>query len=85
MTRRAHHRGGERLSPEESEDGGRTWAASGPSSRSGVLNFEARNYGYAKLSELTAPLRYSNSTPQDGKTAVIYVRDKRYPKRPQQS
>ena len=51
-------------------------------------DFDARNYGYAKLSELMAAttlFMLAPRTPHDGKAAVIYVQDKRHPKHLQQS
>jgi uncharacterized LabA/DUF88 family protein len=44
-------------------------------------DFDSRNYGYAKLSDLvaaTALFELDRRTPGDGKPGVIYVRDKRY-------
>ena len=43
-------------------------------------DFDSRTYGYAKLSDLmtaTTLFRLERRTPGDGKSAVIYVRDKR--------
>jgi uncharacterized LabA/DUF88 family protein len=44
-------------------------------------DFDSRNYGYAKLSDLmtaTTLFDMERRSPGDGKAAVIYVRDKRY-------
>ncbi|WP_431920996.1 NYN domain-containing protein [Nonomuraea jabiensis] len=43
-------------------------------------DFDSRNYGYAKLSDLmaaTASFESERRSPGDGKPAIIYVRDKR--------
>jgi uncharacterized LabA/DUF88 family protein len=43
-------------------------------------DFDARSYGYAKLSELIAAttlFELDRRSPGDGKTAIVYVRDKR--------
>lgn len=45
-------------------------------------DFDARSYGYAKLSDLvvaTALFEIDRRSPADGKAAVVYVRDKRRP------
>jgi uncharacterized LabA/DUF88 family protein len=45
-------------------------------------DFDARSYGYAKLSDLivaTTLFETDRRSPADGKTAVVYVRDKRRP------
>jgi len=45
-------------------------------------DFDSRNYGYAKLSDLMAATKLfalDRRDPGDGKAAVIYVRDKRRP------
>ena len=46
-------------------------------------DFDSRNYGYAKLSDLMAATTLfdlDRRPPGDGKTAVIYARDKRHPR-----
>ncbi|WP_346039356.1 OST-HTH/LOTUS domain-containing protein [Actinomadura chokoriensis] len=43
--------------------------------------FDSRNYGYAKLSELIAATTLfvlDRRSPGDGKAAIMYVRDKRH-------
>ncbi len=48
-------------------------------------DFDSRNYGYAKLSDLMAAtglFDLDRRLPGDGKPAVIYARDKRHPDRP---
>jgi uncharacterized LabA/DUF88 family protein len=45
-------------------------------------DFDSRNYGYAKLSDLMAAttlFEVERHSPGDGKPAVIYARDKRHP------
>ncbi|MGW2157504.1 OST-HTH/LOTUS domain-containing protein [Nonomuraea sp. NPDC001699] len=44
-------------------------------------DFDARTYGYAKLSDLIAAttlFELDRRTPSDGKPAIVYVRDKRH-------
>jgi hypothetical protein len=44
-------------------------------------DFDSRNYGYAKLSDLitaTTLFEINRRSPGDGKPAVIYARDKRH-------
>jgi uncharacterized LabA/DUF88 family protein len=48
-------------------------------------DFDARNYGYAKLSDLltaTSLFDLERRGPGDGKPAVIYARDNRHPRQP---
>jgi hypothetical protein len=45
-------------------------------------DFDPRNYGYAKLSDLmtaTTLFELDRRSPGDGKQRVLYVRDKRHP------
>ncbi|MGY5127561.1 OST-HTH/LOTUS domain-containing protein [Streptomyces nigrescens] len=45
-------------------------------------DFDSRTYGYAKLSDLlsaTTLFEMDHRTPGDGKTAIVYARDKRHP------
>ena len=58
---------------------------SGTSSPSSSPDFDSRNYGYAKLSDLMAAttlFELDRRSPGDGKPGVIYARDKRQDKKP---
>ncbi len=62
------------------DDGWATLASVGQILTKRSPDFDARNWGYTKLSDLlaaTALFESERRTPEKGKTAVIYVRDRR--------